>query len=282
MGLVGDIWTLEQLRGFDFAYCAAMIYPDADPAALDLSTDWLTWGTYADDLYPLRYARTGDVAGARAQNARLTLLLSGTPVPPPNALEWSLADLWRRTPSVERERYRLGVAQMFEGWLWEVVNQAQHRIPDPVDYVEMRRATFGCVLTAGLGDVPDTRVLRQLTQAAHDYGGLVNDLFSYQKEIQYEDELHNMVFVVEHFLGCDRDTARDIVADLATERMRQFQHIVETELPTDPAVVAYAGGLEDWMAGIVEWHRSCVRYGAAALWARYASRRDSIMHIMST
>ena len=39
---------------------------------------------------------------------------------------------------------------MTESWLWELANQIQNRIPDPVDYVEMRRKTFGSDLTMSL------------------------------------------------------------------------------------------------------------------------------------
>ena len=35
------------------------------------------------------------------------------------------------------------VEVMLESWLWELANQIQNRIPDPVDYIEMRRLTFG-------------------------------------------------------------------------------------------------------------------------------------------
>ena len=42
------------VRGFDLAHCAAMIHADATPEQLDLSSDWLTWGTYGDDYFPVR------------------------------------------------------------------------------------------------------------------------------------------------------------------------------------------------------------------------------------
>src|SRR5262249_31878145 len=127
MGMLGDLWNPELLRGFDFAYCAAMLHAGADPDGLNLSTDWLTWGTYADDVYPVRYGRAGDVAGARAQNARLSLFMPPHPGPTPvpeNPIERGLADLWRRTAPAARARCRAAVEQMIEAWLWELVNQA--------------------------------------------------------------------------------------------------------------------------------------------------------------
>ncbi|NUR57811.1 MAG: germacradienol/geosmin synthase [Catenulispora sp.] len=293
--VTGQLWNAGLLAGFDFAYCASMIHADAGPEELDLSTDWLTWGTYGDDLYPARYG--SDLLGAKAQNARLRLFLpldAATMPEPANPLERGLADLWRRTagpmkPS-DRAWFRATVETMVDSWAWELANQLQRRIPDPVDYVEMRRATFGADLTMSLArvghgnlvpqEVYQTRTMRQLDNAAQDYACFTNDLFSYQKEIEFEGEVHNMVFVLESFLGCDRARAGDIVAELMAERMRQFEHIVAEELPAmfeqfaldeqvRDVLTGYALELRDWMSGILQWHRRCPRYQEPELIERY-------------
>ncbi len=293
---VHGLWDERSLAGFDFAHCAAMIHAAGTAEQVELSSDWLAWGTYGDDLFPVQYGRGRDFLGAKAQHARLSLFLplDGAALPEPlNPLERGLADLWRRTAGPmtppARARFRKSVEDMTASWLWELANQIQNRVPDPVDYVEMRRATFGSDMTMGLarlthaGQVPDEvyehRVMQQLEHAAQDYACFTNDLFSYQKEIEYEDEVHNMVFVVERFLGCDRLAARDVVAKLMTERMRQFEHTVSVELPAmcrqldlDDEVCgqlgAYAGHLKDWMSGILRWHQQCVRYSAASMTQR--------------
>ena len=175
---------------------------------------------------------------------------------------------------------------MTASWLWELDNQAENRVPDPVDYIEMRRRTFGSDMTMSLSrlshldDVPQelyrTRAVRSMEDAAQDYACFVNDLFSYQKEIQFEGELHNLVLVVQHFLNVDRHQARDVVVDLTAARMRQFQHAVAHELPVlfeeydldeaaRSALTTHAEELEDWMSGILEWHRKCERYVEAEL-----------------
>ena len=48
-----------------------------------------------------------------------------------------------RDCKVSRRQFRTAVEDMTSSWLWELANQAQHRVPDPVDYIEMRRHTFG-------------------------------------------------------------------------------------------------------------------------------------------
>lgn len=73
--------------------------------------------------------------------------------------------------------------------------------------------------------------LRSLENAAADYAMLLNDLFSYQKEIEYEGEVHNGVLVVQNFFGVDYPTGVAIVHDLMNSRLRQFLHVAEQELP---------------------------------------------------
>jgi germacradienol/geosmin synthase len=290
------LWTEEQLVGFDFAICAATLHPDATADQLDVSTHWLTWGTYADDYYPVVFGRSRDLAGARRCNERLATFVpldiahAGGAPEPVTPMERGLADLWRRTapPMSERgrEQFRKAILDMIESWLWELQNQAQHRIPDPVDYIEMRRLTFGSDLTMSLcrlaheSAVPpqffESTAMRGLERSAMDYACLTNDVFSYQKEVEFEGELNNGVLVVQHFLDCDAPHAVGIVNDVMTGRMRQFQRIVQLELPSlfteygldaagRAAVARYVEQLQDWMAGVLTWHRMTRRYDEATL-----------------
>ncbi|MEV4258136.1 germacradienol/geosmin synthase [Spirillospora sp. NPDC049652] len=292
------VWNARLLADFDLALCAAGLAPDAGPDELDLGAQWLAWGTYADDYYPAVFGRGRDIAGARATNARLGLFMpvaDGAATPrPESALERGLDDLWRRTAGPMapegRRRFRAAVDTMLESWLWELGNQLQNRVPDPVDYMEMRRRTFGSDLTlalthlgkaAGLPDaVYATGPVQSLLHSAMDFSTLVNDVFSFQKEIEFEGEFHNMVLVVQNFFGCDRATALRVVADLMTSRIRQFQHVVMHELPVladDMGLSrqerAALGGLvreyQNWMAAIVNWHRRTRRYGEEDLIRRY-------------
>jgi germacradienol/geosmin synthase len=94
---------------------------------------------------------------------------------------------------------------------------------------------------------------------------LINDVFSYQKEIEYEGEVHNLILVVQNFFGCDYPTALGVVHDLMTQRMKQFQHVAANEFPvlyedfqlSDEAreiLEGYVVELQNWMAGILKWH----------------------------
>ncbi|MGH3869656.1 MAG: terpene synthase family protein [Pseudonocardiaceae bacterium] len=295
------VWDEENLALFDFAVCAARIHPDASGPELDLSSAWLTWGTYGDDYFPVVFGSTGNMTGAKALNARLSMFMPldcGATPPPANPVETGLADLWLRTVSpmtiTQRRQFRHGIEVMTASWLWELANQIQHRIPDPVDYIEMRRRTFGSDLTMSLaritraGELPPelftTRAMRGLENSATDYGCFTNDIFSYQKEIEFEGEVHNCVLVVQKFLDIDRDQAVAVVNDLMTARLKQFHHIIDTELPgiaddfaldadAREALDAYVVGMQDWVAGVLDWHILCGRYNETALWRRYRKRK---------
>ncbi|MFI9553083.1 terpene synthase family protein [Nonomuraea endophytica] len=294
------LWTERQLTSFDFALAASGLAPDATAEALDRATDWLAWGTYADDYYPQVFGASHDLTGAKLSNRRLRELmpLDGLPLTPAvNAVERGLADLWARTAALlceeDRRAFRRGVEVMLDSWEWELANLVQNRVPDPVDYLEMRRLTFGSNLTINLAQIhlprrpPDalfrTRELLALANAAADYGALLNDLFSFQKEIQFEGDLHNAVLVMRTFFDCDVDEAVTIVNKLMTARIAQFEHVVGTDLPamldargaddeTRSSVARYVTGLQDWMASLLRWHAQTTRYPETELRRRSAVR----------
>ncbi|MDX2595815.1 MULTISPECIES: germacradienol/geosmin synthase Cyc2 [Streptomyces] len=287
------VWDEDKLAACDLALCAAGLDPDATAEALDLSAQWLAWGTYGDDYYPLVHGHRRDLAAARLTTARLSACMpvEGDPaVVPVNAMERGLLDLWARTTAEmtaeQRTTLKKAVDDMTESWVWELSNQLQNRVPDPVDYLEMRRATFGSDLTLSLcrmghgpaipPEVYRSGPVRSLENAAVDYACLVNDVFSYQKEIEYEGEIHNAVLVVQHFFGVDYPTALGVVHDLMTQRMQQFEHVTAHELPVlyedfqlsgeaRAAMDGYVHDLRNWLAGILHWHREVDRYKAAHL-----------------
>jgi germacradienol/geosmin synthase len=306
----GGIWTAEKAADYDVTLCAAGIAPDSTAEELCLSSDWLAWGTYGDDYYPVVFGRTGNRAGAQAQTERFALFMPvaadgatpTTPVPQPhNALERGLSDIWRRTTATmaedARAHLRHAIVEMTESWLWELDNQALNKIPDPVDYLEMRRKTFGAELTAALaslrsGDVIPPELVQHeaitsLENSAADYGCMINDVFSYQKEIEFEGEVHNLLLVVQTFFDCSYDDAIRIVEDLMRQRLEQFQRAAEIELPVAyddyaldddarAALDARAAQLRDWIAGVLHWHRHTKRYREEDLLRHNRLRRVSV------
>ncbi|MGW3320849.1 terpene synthase family protein [Streptomyces virginiae] len=291
------IWTEERLRGFDFALCSAGIDPDATPQQLALNACWLTWGTYGDDYYPVVFAQGRNLPAAKATTARLIAMIPvdhAEQPEPVTAMERALGDLWVRTTAAmateHRTEFRATLVNMLESWLWEVDNQIRSRVPDPVDYAEMRRHTFGSHLTMYLcrlghrgRGIPEeiyaSGTIRSLENAVADAACMINDIYSYQKEVEVEGEVHNYILVTRTFFGIDYPQALRICHELMTRRTEEFEHIVATQLPllyddwkldrpARQALDAYVGELKDWHAGILNWHRKIRRYRPEDLHAR--------------
>lgn len=291
-------WTEADMRLFDYPLCAAGLVPHAGQAELDLASCWLCWASYGDDLYPSVFGLGANPAAARAQNLRLRALMpldpSAQAPAPAGPLEAGLHDLWHRTAppmtAAGRTHLREAVMVMVDSWLWELAGEIGNRIPDPVDYLEMRRRTFGCSLTMTLArlatgpEVPPqiftTQTIVALEEAASDYACLLNDVFSYQKEIEFEGRLHNGVLSVQEFFACDLASAVGIVNDLMTARLQQFERAVRSELPVladehgldagaRTGLREYVTQIQDWLASIEHWHRHCGRYAEPQLRQRY-------------
>ena len=120
-------------------------------------------------------------------------------------------------------------------------------------------------------EIYGARPMRALVNAAADAAALMNDIVSYRKEIELEGELNNGVLVVQRFLDCDLQQAVNIVNDLRTSRLRQFEYVVATELSAlfdqfdldtnaREALLKYVKSLEHWTSGVIRWHLVTGRY----------------------
>ncbi|MCP2729392.1 terpene synthase family protein [Limnofasciculus baicalensis] len=283
MGMIGipgiSFWDEDKFDAIDTALMCALIYPKASHAVYDLTTKCNVWGIYTDGYFDGRYLATRDIVGGKLFLARLLALISSDSVPiamPTNPSERGLADLWQRmAASVSPERkqqMRCDMAKMFKSWVWQLDNQIQNRIPDPIDYIETRFNTVGFDLLMLLNqsdktppELYDTPSMCSLYKAAGDVVGLTNDIVSYQKEMESEGIVSNGVLVTQHFLDCDVAQSVEIVNNLITARVREFEHIVATELPdlcddfnldisTREKLFGYVEQLQFMMCGMLKWH----------------------------
>ena len=293
MGYLGTgdepgLWPEEVYDAAGFALLTAYTHPDATADVLDLLTDWYVWVFYFDDHFLDVYKRTKDLAGAKDYLERLATFMPVGPADSPepaNPAEAGLADLWARSaplmPVGWRVRFAESTFDLLVECLWELDNISEDRVPNPIEYVEMRRKVGGAPWSAGLVElaveaavpavVAGTRPLRVLRDAFSDAVHLRNDIFSYQRETEEEGEVNNGVLVLERFLAVPPQRAADITADLVTSRMQQFENTALTELPVlfeehalAPGerldVLRYVQGLQDWQSGGHEWHLRSGRY----------------------
>jgi germacradienol/geosmin synthase len=304
MGMIGPlavrgdgVWTDTRYDSLELVLFAALTQPVAERDRLHLLSLWDVWAFALDDYFLAEFKARRDLAGARAFVAGLRRFMTEHAPPPANCVERGLADLWARTaPGLAagvRERFPAHVMAFAEGNLWELGNTLRDHIPDPVDYVEMRRQTAGTDLSTHLGfltswgeispELLDTRQLRDLIAAFADNVDFRNDIFSYRKEIELEFDVNNGVLVIQDFFKCGLQHAVEIAGDIMTASLREFQRITEEDLPLmleeldlAPAVrdrvLTFVRGLERWLSGDLAWYTRTRRYTGADRPARTVMR----------
>ena len=292
MGMIdagpAGIWSDDKFDSLELVFFVALTHPEASNAQLNLLSLWNVWAFALDDYFVKTYKSTYDLAGAKGIVERWAAFMpvdtDSTPVPT-NSVERGLADVWSRSaPTMSdelRHRFPDCVMEFAGGNLWELHNSAEHRIPDPVDYIEMRRKTSGTELSTNLGfltmsatlpaEILNSRQLQTLITTFADNVGLRNDIFSYRKEIDIEGEVNNGVLVIQDFLDCDLQHAVEIANHITTSRLRQFERVTTTELPglfdeldldtsSREEILGYVRSLETWLAGDLQWYSQTRRY----------------------
>ncbi|MBT2509807.1 hypothetical protein J7I98_28850 [Streptomyces sp. ISL-98] len=261
-GFVGPgVWTEQQFADMDFARLCASTHPDAEASRLALVTCWYSWLFFLDDFY------------------------AAAPAAPGGPADRALADLWSQTyplmtPDWSR-RFAQSTVSAIDEHRYELANSAAQQVPGPLEYAAMRR--IGCAgkwsaelveLAHGTPLAPaiaHALPMRDLNDCFSDVLRLHNDIVSYNRETQSENEVNNGVLVVEHSAGCTPQEAAELVNQVLTLRLEQFRHIADVELPAAVAlhglgpaeretVERHVGGLRDFMAGDFAWHNSTGRY----------------------
>ncbi|WP_409493511.1 terpene synthase family protein [Amycolatopsis sp. cmx-11-12] len=267
------------------AYC----WPVAPSHEAALIHDAMVWYFAFDDHFQLQYKVARDIDGAREHVQRLSNfmpLASDEPVPSPsNAVEEGLADLWPRLIFARPKRWcgdwKDGINRFCDSAIQEIIHLSTGRILDLVEYVQLRRETFGAYTAALYVDIstgvmiPDkiraSREIQTLLGAFMDYMALSNDIFSYKREIDDEGCATNLVLIVKNFLGVPLWRAVTIANDLVGARLRQFEYTLNVEVPEAAArlnlndaecagLAAWGEGARDYLSGILAWHIKAARY----------------------
>lgn len=284
-----NVWDEREFDSNDFALFTAYTHPDAHSEVLYLLTEWYVWMWFVDDHLPNNFQHDRDMGNAKEYLSRLLTFMpltpASTPLDPADNVERGLADLWSRTmpgPSADwRLRYFEIIKTVLEGFLLEIVYISEDCVPNPIDYIDTRRASGGVLWTATLveyaeavdiaPDVYDSRPIRVVTETFADWLHLSNDIISYQKDVENEGVTNNGVHVFQEFLNIDLQQAVDTVNDLTTSRLHQFENTKITELPilfeeqslgmmARTNILRYIKGLQDSLAGHLKWSQETARY----------------------
>ena len=153
-----DVWDEANSIPMDFALLCAYTHPDAPSRELDLVTDWYVWVFYFDDHFLELYKRSQDQAGAKEYLDRLPAFmpveLERPPPEPTNPVETGLIDLWARTVPTMSTGMAIAVLREHQEpadeSTWELANISGGRVPNPIEYIEMRRKVGGAPWSADL------------------------------------------------------------------------------------------------------------------------------------
>ncbi|MFF0436251.1 terpene cyclase [Streptomyces sp. NPDC004327] len=284
-GLVRQERARERFERADFGWFAAMVYPTASPAHVDLMADWFAWLFLVDDqLDDGAVGRDPEHFGAVVDGMRAVLGsddFGASAAAPGGELPVavsSLADLWSRTAPDTTAAWRRRFVRHLEDCLataavWEAGNRLAGIVPDEAEYIPRRRHTGAIYVCMDFIDVVErldvpedlygSGPFTDALNAACDVVCWTNDLYSYEKERSL-GEVHNLVHIVRHHHALDRDPAlvrvRDAV-DAETERFLVKERELLRAFPGHAAVLRpYLAGMRSWMRGNLDWSRATKRY----------------------
>ncbi|KQX49821.1 MULTISPECIES: hypothetical protein [unclassified Streptomyces] len=283
------IWTPDRFHAMTVDQLTAWTLPDASLADLRLNHRFNIWALAWDDYFAAAFKQTGDLPAARAFTTRLHAFLRPEPgarLPEPtNAVERGIADLQGQLfpPRLAhwRHEFNRALVRYVDAGVEELANSRGGRVPHLIEYAPFRRESFAAhtapysVELATGARIPEqirrSRTVRALLDAFMDYMGLANDIASYDREVNEEHDVNNLVLVLGTSLGIPLHDAVPAALNLVNSRMRDFEHLRRTELPP---VVERAGldeaeraELETWLrgacgflSGIHAWYTGAPRY----------------------
>ncbi len=253
-------WDFRRFDGIDLAGLCGQTHPDADAARLTLVACWYIWLYFVDDFYTESVMSASGVAGS------------------------ALTDLWSETQPLMGDdwcgRFTESNLRGLEEHAHEQANTLSGRVPSPLEYAAMRRRGNNGKWAAELVEsaigaalppvMAHSLVIRELLDCFGDIVRLHNDIVSYNRETQQENEVNNGVLVLATARGCSPQQAAETVNDTLTMRVRHFEHLITVDLPVAvdlhrldeverETVTRYAGALGDHLAGYYAWQHTSTR-----------------------
>lgn len=280
-GFPADNLAYRRLAGARIGGYAGRLYPDASPGRLRLLTALFAWFFLLDDEFD-------SIADPQQQRLRRLAaeILAVLRAPHPAAYSAvvfdgparrMLVDLWRvlttSTPPWWQDRFVDAVAEHLAGAVREAVNKSTGHRPDPVEYVELRRATSAAnvaytLIEFATGDpVPDAVFhhprIREYADAGNDLLSWYNDLYSLPGDLLVAGG-HNLVVAVAE---ASRITIPGAVAVVAQRWRTQMDRFADRRaaVPSfgaahERTVGALLDGIGNTVRGTIDWSAETSRY----------------------
>ena len=287
-GLIGADAPVSRYLSWQLAELAAMAYPEAVGADLDLAVDIMGWYFLFDDEFDGALGRRPDRAAALVQQI---VDIAWEPEKHDSDTGVPLVDSWvdlclRRTEGMSpvwRRRAAANWDQYLTAYVDEAINRTRRAELDVHTALILRRRSIGVLPAVDLAErlgryeVPPaayaSALVRDLLECTMDAVILVNEVCSLEKE-EASGDIHNLVQIVQRSNRCSRGDAIDVIIGMAARRVHRFvrrqdelrELCAALALPPGSAALLdrYADGMRSWMRGNYDWERQSGRYAPAA------------------
>ncbi|MET8227829.1 family 2 encapsulin nanocompartment cargo protein terpene cyclase [Streptomyces sp. NPDC005301] len=195
---------------------------------------------------------------------------------PLRSYHWALKDYAAVATPSQTSRFLHDVARLHLGYLGEAAWAETRYVPDIWEYLVMRqfnnfRPCLSIVDAVDGYELPEVVYARpeiqRITALACNATTIVNDLYSYTKELASDPDHLNLPQVVAANDQCGLKAAYLKSVEIHNQIMDAFEAEAAALSATSPLVERYARGLADWVSGNHEWHATnSHRYSLPNYW----------------
>ncbi|SHM78802.1 family 2 encapsulin nanocompartment cargo protein terpene cyclase [Actinacidiphila paucisporea] len=182
---------------------------------------------------------------------------------PLRSYHWAMKDYAAFATPSQTDRFVHDMARLHQGYLAEAAWAETRYVPKVWEYLVMRqfnnfRPCLSLVDAIDGYELPEPVYARpeiqRITALACNATTIVNDLYSFAKEMASDPEHLNLPQVVAANEGRGLKAAYLRSVEIHNAIMAAFEEEAATLSVTSPVVERYALGLSDWVAGNHEWH----------------------------
>lgn len=281
-GIVSNDAEMKRFRASRFPWLAAYVHPTVGYDELVLVSDLISWQFLLDNMFDGPLGEQPRVAQGAISEFMGVLTSQHIAEPDISRLAYphmtlALHDVWKRifsrgTP-LWRYRFSRNMTTYIAANGWEARNRAQKSVPDTNSSMANRELTIGMWPAMDMIDIVEHLILpahiyesqdfQTLLRAAAIHVVLVNDLFSQRKEEAIED-CNNLVIQLQKLKQYTLQEAQSQVSKMISEQTTLYLDTLDRLLEVYPdyaeEIVRYAGNLQGWMRGNIDWSAETMRY----------------------
>lgn len=182
---------------------------------------------------------------------------------PLRSYHWAMQDYAEFATPSQTGRFVHDIARLHLGYLAEAAWAETRYQPKVWEYLVMRqfnnfRPCLSIVDAVDGYELPEVVYARpeiqRITALACNATTIVNDLYSFTKELESDPTHLNLPQVVAHNEQCGLKNAYLRSVEIHNRIMESFEEESAVLSATSPLIERYARGLSDWVAGNHEWH----------------------------